>query len=548
MTEPASGRDQSGGKLAAIFVPRSVVDPDVARVARLLVPAAGGVGVITLALAVTRWATEGVESPVGAILGAASVVFLTIPLLLRATGSVRFAGALLPLAGVLATISASATEGGISSEALFWLPFVPLVAVLFVGARGAVVFGLLGLASLVGLFISGAGEPPVAPADELGRDLRFAGASGAVVFGAVLGWLYEANRLRASATLARSEARARAMLEASPDALILVSAEGRVLEEALPVHGRLPPQLGSLAGRDIREVFPRVTADTLLAQLARAVSKGSLETEECQLDLDGRRCDLEVRVAPLGGQGGELLVVLRDITERRRVDRLKDEFVSTVSHELRTPLTAIRGAIGLLSGGEVEELSERGAAMLELADRNAQRLGGLVDDLLDVQRMEAGAVRFVHERVPLEGFLGQAVELNQSYASRFGVRVEVAGPVPDADLFVDRERLHQIVANLITNAVKHSDSGATVRVRATADPAAVRIAVEDEGPGIAPSDRERLFEPFHRLEDARGGGAGLGLHIVSRLVEHLGGTIAIESSLGQGATFTVTLPRERPAA
>lgn len=241
---------------------------------------------------------------------------------------------------------------------------------------------------------------------------------------------------------------------------------------------------------------------------------------------------------------------IQDISQRKEVDRLKSEFIATVSHELRTPLTSISGALGLLSGGIAGQLPTKALDLLGIAEQNSKRLIRLINDILDIEKVAAGKMEFHLEVHSLEPLVRQVIEANRAYAANLGVGIEMTGSAADAWVRVDRDRLHQVLTNLISNAAKFSPQGANVSVGISLEPDAVRIAVRDRGPGIAEEFRSRVFEKFAQADgsDSRTkSGTGLGLSIAKALIERLGGTIKYQTALGEGTTFFVTLPLFRPA-
>jgi len=246
--------------------------------------------------------------------------------------------------------------------------------------------------------------------------------------------------------------------------------------------------------------------------------------------------------------GIRFLAIIRDVTERIAVDRMKSEFVSTVSHELRTPLTSIAGSLGLIAGGATGTLPERAQRLVEIAQSNCARLIRLINDILDIEKIEAGKVRLEIVALSLRRLLEQTIEANRELAQAQGVTIALA-PVPaDAMILGDEDRVTQVFTNLLSNAVKFSPDSGVVRVSVVPLDRRYRISVADEGPGISDEFRERIFTKFAQEDssDTRSkGGTGLGLSIVREIVQLLGGEISFESAPGQGATFHVDLAAAR---
>ena len=257
---------------------------------------------------------------------------------------------------------------------------------------------------------------------------------------------------------------------------------------------------------------------------------------------------ISLNLTPVVSGEGHLerfISVQDDITDRKRIERMKDEFISTVSHELRTPLTAITGALGLLSAGVAGAMSDQAGRLLDIANKNSNRLTVLINDLLDMDKLVEGGMPIeseVHRLLPL---VQLAIQHNQPYADQYGVTLVVVDPSDDATVDVDSLRLMQVMSNLLSNACKFAPSGTTVEVGTRVQGESVRIAVRDSGPGVPASFRGQIFEKFSQADssDTRAiGGSGLGLAISKELVERMGGAIGYESVEGQGATFFVDLP------
>jgi signal transduction histidine kinase len=233
-----------------------------------------------------------------------------------------------------------------------------------------------------------------------------------------------------------------------------------------------------------------------------------------------------------------------ELMERRRLEQLKNEFISIVSHEVRTPLTSIHGALNLLKSGLGGALNEQGQQLLDVAYRNSQRLVRLVTDILDLQKIESGAMTFNMLPVEVGAFLNQAIAASQGFADKYGVTLSLAASRRPAYVRVDPDRLMQVMDNLISNAVKFSTPDTPVTVRVQRLHGQVRIAVHDCGPGVPDEFRARIFEKFAQAEPTAGGssGCGLGLSISKGIVEHLGGRLAFQSRAGEGTVFFFDLP------
>jgi signal transduction histidine kinase len=240
-----------------------------------------------------------------------------------------------------------------------------------------------------------------------------------------------------------------------------------------------------------------------------------------------------------------LLRALRYAIERKRLERLKDEFVSTVSHELRTPLTSISGSLGLLVGQWGDSLPESAARLLVIAHKNSQRLVRLINDILDIEKMESGEVVFHMKRVEVCPLVEQTIEANRGFAEGYNVRIRLDPECKAVDVRADPDRFAQIVTNLLSNAIKFSPLGEEVVVGVETRGEIVRISVRDHGHGVPAEFRPRIFEKFAQADatDARQqGGTGLGLSIVKRIVDRLGGEVGFDDAPDGGTIFHVDLP------
>jgi len=260
---------------------------------------------------------------------------------------------------------------------------------------------------------------------------------------------------------------------------------------------------------------------------------------------NGETFTIELRVSEIS-HGGErkFIGLVRDITERKRIERMKSDFVSVVSHELRTPLTSISGALGLITGGALGDVPAPIRSMLDIAQQNSSRLGLLIDDLLDMDKLIAGKMQLQLRTQPLTPLLQASLCANQGYFEQYGVRSEL-GELETAQVSVDEQRLQQVLANFLSNAAKFSPSGEVVTLSSKRLGDHIRVSVTDRGPGIPQTFRERIFQKFSQADSSdtrQKGGTGLGLAISKELIERMHGRIGFDAERTQGACFWFELP------
>lgn len=264
---------------------------------------------------------------------------------------------------------------------------------------------------------------------------------------------------------------------------------------------------------------------------------------------DGSRFPVEYVVTPIVEDDERILgavVTFQDVTERKAVEQMKNEFISIVSHELRTPLTSIRGSLGLLASGLLTKFPDKAEKMLKIAVENTDRLVRLINDILDIERLESGKVSVEQQECDLSELMKGATETMQAMASSNGVKL-VLEPMREK-VWADSDRILQVLTNLLSNAIKFSESGKLVSLKAQEwEPGWVRVDVIDQGRGIPAEKTSKIFERFGQVDasDSREkGGTGLGLPICRTIVEQHGGRLWVESVLGEGSTFSFTLPTE----
>ncbi|HET7297284.1 MAG TPA: ATP-binding protein [Burkholderiales bacterium] len=264
---------------------------------------------------------------------------------------------------------------------------------------------------------------------------------------------------------------------------------------------------------------------------------------------DGAEIICEWTVTPLVNFQREVIAVIaqgRDITAQLEAERMKKEFTSTLSHELRTPLTSIIGSLQLINSGVMGEVDKEVAELTVVAERNGQRLLDLINDILDIEKIESGKLTLAPELIALDELVRESMVLNKAFGERFQVRFEAHGGMSNSRVHADRKRLLQVMTNLLSNAAKFSPEGGVVEISTADVGPSVRVSVHDRGSGIPEAFRARIFGRFTQADSTatrQKGGTGLGLAICKRLVELMHGRIGFDDRSGGGTTFWFELPR-----
>jgi NtrC-family two-component system sensor histidine kinase KinB len=346
----------------------------------------------------------------------------------------------------------------------------------------------------------------------------------------------------------QAQRRSAAVVQAIEDGIVVVDARLGVLDLNPAAAAALGTSPGAARGRRLDEMAPAAPFLAAVSDAAAGRMPGSAEAGF----VSARDHEFEVVVTPMTGPSGAplgALLLLRDVTALRQLDRMKSAFVATASHELRTPVTSLGMSVELLGERLGPRLDARERALLDAASEDVGRLRALVDDLLDLSRIEAGRLELAPEPVAPAALVEDAI-------AAFAVPAEAAGLSLAADVtpglplaLADVGRIRRVLANLLSNAVRHTLPGGHLAVRALADgPDAVRFEVEDTGEGIAPEDQARIFERFVQVAGSRAaGGSGLGLTLAKELIEAHGGAIGVTSKPGEGSLFWFTLPAAEPA-
>ncbi|MGC8724073.1 MAG: PAS domain S-box protein [Acidobacteriota bacterium] len=355
------------------------------------------------------------------------------------------------------------------------------------------------------------------------------------------------DRKRAEEALRDSEARTRAIIEQLLGGLITITEEG-IIESANPSAQRMFGYTEEeLVGRHLSLLLPETAGEDPKEFLRRAHRQSIGRVTEWEARRrSGAVFPVEVSLFEFQTpQGRRFAGDVRDLTQLKEVERLKREFVSTVSHELRTPLTSIRGSLGLLAGGAAGPLPEKAGELVSIALKNSERLILLINDILDLEKIESGRMDFTIQTVDVMTSVELALATNEAYASQFGVRLALVKAAPGCQILADPNRLAQVMANLLSNACKFSPPDGTVDVSVEEVQGMVRISVTDHGPGIPEQFRDRIFQRFAQADasdDRKKGGTGLGLNISKAIVEHMGGRIGFDTETGRGTTFYFDLP------
>lgn len=359
------------------------------------------------------------------------------------------------------------------------------------------------------------------------------------------------ERVRIEVGLRESEAHVRAVLDNVPDGIITLTEQGRV-ESVNPAVLRIFGYAeDEMTGMHFKMLMPESVRDEYDDYIEKHIRAGTGKMVGFGLEITGQRKDgsrfpMELGIGNMWLDSRHLFIgIVRDISERREVERMKSQFMSSVNHELRTPLTSVMGSLGLLAENVGDELSEDGKALLNIARNNVARLARLIGDILDIEDIHSGRLELNRQAIDLVKLVTTVVKDAHHQANTAGVNLSLRQDIEQVLVNGDAERLAQALNHLLSNALKFSPRGANVEIRVGRHEKAIRVAVTDQGPGISDSFRERLFQPFSSAQVAESnfrGGAGLGLSIAKAIIQQHSGTIGYESSGGHGACFYFDLP------
>jgi PAS domain S-box-containing protein len=349
----------------------------------------------------------------------------------------------------------------------------------------------------------------------------------------------------------RLSERETALFHGAVDGMLLLDGDGNILRLNPSIVRMFGYTEAELIGRHNTELmddpFDMATSQAWLDRVGQAGIHGAGRRQEFTgKRRDGSTFATEVAISRVSEVPDRRFVAaIRDISDFKRAEQMKNEFVSTVSHELRTPLTSIAGSLGLLSGGAVGQLNEKATRLLAIAHSNCERLIRLINDMLDIEKIESGKMHFAEGEVDVGALVDWTLSANRAFGE--GQNVQLVARPPERRVFVlgDADRLEQLLTNLVSNAIKHSPEGETVEVAVTTSGSRVRIDVLDRGSGVPQAFRERIFGKFAMADssDTRTrGGTGLGLSIAREIAQRHGGSLSFHDRDGGGTIFRADLP------
>ncbi|WP_301750342.1 ATP-binding protein [uncultured Erythrobacter sp.] len=360
-----------------------------------------------------------------------------------------------------------------------------------------------------------------------------------------------AQRRAALASARQVAEQEKAMFDGAVDGMLLLDARGGIIRANPSVERMFGYSAQDLSGRSnmflMAEPFSDEQSLAWLARVGRAGADGAGKRQEfLGKRANGTTFETEIAISRFGDHNeSQFVTAIRDVTHRKHAERMKSEFVSTVSHELRTPLTSIGGSLALLAGGAVGKLEDRAARLVTIAHSNCERLIRLINDLLDIEKIESGKMSFDMRRLMIGPLVLRTVTANRQFANDHEVSLEIGLPPWPQYVIGDPDRLEQVLTNLVSNAIKYSPPGESVYVTTNQSGGTVRIEVCDRGSGVPEDFRERIFSKFAMADssDARTrGGTGLGLTIVREIAARHGGSAGFADRGGGGSIFYLELP------
>ena len=383
-----------------------------------------------------------------------------------------------------------------------------------------------------------------------GHVLRISGRPAA--FGHYVVTVTDITALKKSEAAYRDQAiRLSSILDNIEEAIVAINEAGNIESWSKGAERLFGYTEAEALNRNFKMLMPEMQAEAhgnfLNAYLQTGVRQIMGQRRDIEaLHKDGRQLDVELGVSEIVVDSRRLFVgVVRDISQRLEVARLKSEFVATVTHELRTPLTSISASLRLVEGTLASQLPPQATRLFQIAKQNSDRLVLLINDILDLEKSEAGKIEFQLEAQQLKPIVLQAIEMNRPYAASHHASIQFDASSDDAMVLIDRDRFIQVLTNLLSNAAKFSPRDGVIHVDIKHANGNIRVTVQDEGPGIAAEFQKRIFQKFAQADasDSRAKkGTGLGLSIAKSIVERLGGSIDYDTHSQRGACFFVSLP------
>lgn len=374
-----------------------------------------------------------------------------------------------------------------------------------------------------------------------------------LLLGTVLLWLSRRERWRVEIAEADASVRNRTVLDSTSDAIVILNPSGTIENVNAAARTVLGYEPAELSRRDVSVVIDIADGDGSFHErigLVEGKLRRTLFVDRFARTKDGRTVPVDVGLGLMAVPDGlHVVASIRDISHRREIEQIKDDFIATVSHELRTPLTSVVGSLGLLRGGAAGVLPSAARQLVEIAENNARRLIRLTNDILDLEKFGSGQMTLELAHADLTDVVRQAVLENEVPAAAKSVTLRIMAPEEPLSVMADRQRLLQVATNLLSNAIRHTPEHSTVTVTTQVSDGKALVRISDQGAGVPEAYREHIFDRFVQAPmQGAPVGTGLGLAIAREIIARHGGNIWVEEAPGGGASFAFTLSRRRDPA